>query len=96
MTFEETVETQFVKPIQVLLEAFSKEGADPEHAYFSGVLSIVEDKASEAQMLAAIIEFSRCAFLGFYYSESTQNQINDLLDYWIEIADTMSADSEPH
>jgi len=96
MTFEETVETQFVKPIQVLLEAFSTEGADAEHAYFSGVLSIVEDKASEVQMLAAIIELSRCAFLGFHYSESTQSQINDLLDYWIEIADTMSADSEPH
>jgi hypothetical protein len=96
MTFEETVETQFVKPIQALLQAFSKEGADAEHEYFSGVLSIVEDKSSEAQMLAAIIELSRCAFLGFYYSESTQSQINDLLDYWIEIAHTMSADAEMH
>ena len=96
MTFEEMVETQFVNPIQVLLQAFSKEGADAEHEYFSGVLSIVEDKSSEAQMLAAIIELSRCAFLGFYYTDSAQSQINDLLDYWIEVSHTMSADSEPH
>ncbi|HAY47181.1 MAG TPA: hypothetical protein DCY55_13005 [Gammaproteobacteria bacterium] len=96
MTFEETVETQFVQPVQALLQAFAKEGAEAEHQYFSGVLSIVEDKTSEAQMLAAIIELSRCAFLGFYYSEATQGQINDLLDYWIDVAHTMSADPEPH
>ena len=68
MTFEETVEMHFVQPIQVLLEAFAKEGAEAEHSYFSGVLAIVKDNASEAQMLAAVIELSRCAFLGFYYS----------------------------
>ena len=96
MTFEETVETKFVQPVQALLEALAKEGAEAEHKYFSGVLSIVEDKASEAQMLAAVIELSRCAFLGFYYSEATQSQINALLDYWIDVAHTMSADAEPH
>ena len=96
MTFEETVEIHFVQPIQVLLEAFAKEGAEAEHAYFSGVLAIVKDNASEAQMLAAVIELSRCAFLGFYYSPATHSQINDLLDYWIDIAHTMSADAEPH
>lgn len=96
MTFEEMVETQFVAPIKVLLESFVKEGADAEHEYFSGVLSIVQDNASQEQMITAIIELSRCMFLGFYYSESTQNQINDLLDYWIEVSHTMTADSAPH
>ncbi len=96
MTFDETVETQFIQPIRILLEAFAKEGAAAEHAYFSGVLNLVKYNTSEAQMLAAIIELSRCAFLGFNYSPATQSQINDLLDYWIDIAHTMSADTEPH
>ncbi len=96
MTFEEAVETQFVVPLLALLDTFSAEHADEEYAFFAGVLAMVEDKSSEVEMLGAIFELSRCAFLGFAYSPVAQSQINSLLDYWIEAAHTMSAEPTAH
>ena len=96
MNFEEMVESQFIEPLQALLKLFGDEGAVDEIVYFSGVLNMVEDTSSQEQMLAAIFELSRCAFLGFEYTAEANARINQLLDYWIEVSHTMSSTSDPH
>ena len=96
MNFEEIVESQFIEPLQALLKLFGDEGAVNEIVYFSGVLNMVEDTSSQEQMLGAIFELSRCAFLGFEYTAEANARINQLLDYWIDVSHTMSSTSDPH
>jgi hypothetical protein len=55
-----------------------------------------EDTSSQEQMLGAIFELSRCAFLGFEYTAEANARINQLLDYWIDVSHTMSSTSDPH
>ena len=49
------------------------------------------DPSDEPMILAATIELSKCAFLGFIYSQPAQIKIDRLLENAIDIAHTMSA-----
>ena len=81
-------------PIQELLVLFKAAHSDEEYIYFSGVLELIRDPGNEAEVITAVIELSKCAFLGFYYPDYIQEKINKLLDDSILIAHTMSADQQ--
>jgi len=95
-TFEQTVRDDFLEPLRQILNTLADEEAHSEFAFFSGVFTMVQDPASQEEVLMAIVELSNCAFLGFQYSETAQTQINALLDYWIEISHAMSASDQAH
>lgn len=94
-TFEETVQTELVTPMMELLELFTQEGADAEFAWFSGVLTMLGEPGDEEAVLAAVIELSKCAFLGFVYSPPAAEKIDSLLERAITLSHTMSAGSGP-
>ncbi len=52
---------------------------------------MLRDPSDEPMILAATIELSRCAFLGFVYSREAQTRIDKILEDAIDIAYTMSA-----
>ena len=93
--FEQLVISKIIDPINELLKQFESEGAYDEHVYSSGVVSMMTNPADQTQVITAVIELSRCAFLGFIYSPENQERINHILDDSILIAHTMSADIDP-
>lgn len=91
-SFEDIVRTEIVTPLMELLELFSDEGADAEFAWFTGVLHMLRDPGDEAMVLGAVIELSKCAFLGFSYSQEAAEKIDSILERAITLSHTMSAD----
>jgi len=89
--FSEIVETDLSGRIKSLCELFAKEEAMEEYTFFSGILTLLSDPNDEPMILTAVIELSRCAFLGFSYSMEAQIQIDELLDKAINLSETMSA-----
>ena len=89
--FAEIVEQDLSARVLRLCELFVEEGAEAECTFFSGILTMLSDPEDEAMILAAVIELSRCAFLGFNYSAQAQLQIDALLERAINLAETMSA-----
>lgn len=89
--FSEIVETDLSGRIKALCELFAKEEAMEEYTFFSGILTLLSDPNDEPMILTAVIELSRCAFLGFSYSMEAQLQIDELLDKAINLSETMSA-----
>ncbi len=89
--FSDIVEAQLTRPIEDLCGLFLDEKAHDEHIYFSGLVNMLSDPADEAMVLAATIELSRCAFLGFSYSVDAQQRIDKILEDAIDLAHTMSA-----
>ncbi|MFT7221578.1 MAG: hypothetical protein ACI8Z1_003200 [Candidatus Azotimanducaceae bacterium] len=89
--FSEIVETDLSGRIKLLCELFAKEEAIEEYTFFSGILTLLSDPNDEPMILTAVIELSRCAFLGFSYSIEAQAQIDQLLERAINLSETMSA-----
>ncbi|MGB1757469.1 MAG: hypothetical protein ACPHHQ_11810 [Pseudomonadales bacterium] len=81
-TFAETVTRDVVEPLKELCELLSEEAAYAEFAWFSAVLT-------------AVIELSKCAFLGFFFSHEAAEKIDGILERAITLSHTMSASSEP-
>lgn len=90
-SFAEIVDAQLTQPVRALCELFANEEAHDELTFFSGILNMLSDGSDEEMILAATIELSKCAFLGFSYSPQAKQQIDDLLDNAINLAHTMSA-----
>ncbi len=91
MDFSDVVTEKLTKPLNNLCELFELEAAEQELTYFRGILTMLADPGDEPMVLAATIELSKCAFLGFEYSPIAQMWINQILDDAIELAHTMSA-----
>ena len=89
--FSEIISEKLTRPIVDLCELFSEEKAFEEYSFFSGILTMLVDPSDEPMILAATIELSKCAFLGFVYSEAAQVKIDRILEDAIDIAHTMSA-----
>ena len=68
-------------------------GEMDQFVYFSGVLEMLSDPNDEFSVIAASIELSRCAFLGFQYTPEIQTMVNEILDQAIRLSSTMSSDS---
>ena len=94
MDFADVVQTQFKEPLEKLCEALMENGEMEQYLFFSGILDMLGDPGNEVSVIAASIELSRCAFLGFQYSPAIQNQVNQVLDQAISISTTMSSDSQ--
>ncbi|MEC8645258.1 MAG: hypothetical protein VXX78_07845, partial [Pseudomonadota bacterium] len=65
--FSEIINERLTRPIGDLCELFAEEKAFEEYSFFSGILSMLVDPSDEPMILAATIELSKCAFLGFIY-----------------------------
>ena len=89
--FSEIINERLTRPIGDLCELFAEEKAFEEYSFFSGILSMLADPSDEPMILAATIVLSKCAFLGFIYSQPAQIKIDRLLEDAIDIAHTMSA-----
>mgnify|MGYP001166693169 CR=1 FL=1 len=89
--FSEIINERMTRPIGDLCELFAEEKAFEEYSFFAGILSMLADPSDEPMILAATIELSKCAFLGFVYSEAAQVRIDRILEDAIDIAHTMSA-----
>lgn len=91
--FPEVVTRDLVEPLKDLCVLFDAEQANQEFAFFSNLLFHLRDPADEAEVLYAVIELSKCAFLGFDYSDQARLQIDALLERAITLSHTMSADN---
>ncbi len=91
MEFAEVVKKQIKEPLEALCDTLICEGEVEQFVFFSGVVEMLRDPADEASVIAASIELSRCAFLGFIFSPAIQTQVNQVLDQAIEISTTMSS-----
>jgi hypothetical protein len=70
---------------------FVAEEAMAEFAFFANLLFMLSDPEDEVHVLEAVIELSKCAFVGLSYSAEAQVQIDSLLGRAIDVAHTMSA-----
>ncbi len=68
-----------------------EEGEVDQHSVFAGLLPLLAEPEREEMVLAAVIELSKCAFLGFQFSPVVALQIDQLLERSIDLAHTMSA-----
>lgn len=89
--FHEIVDARLTQPILALCQLFADEEAYEPYTFFSGVLNLLADPNDEEMILAATIELSKCAFLGFDYSVEAQIRIDKILEDAIDLAHTMSA-----
>ena len=89
--FSQIVEQDLTQPILELCQLFADEQAYDQHTFFSGILNMLADPSDEEMILAAVIELSRCAFLGFDYSLEAQLRIDAILEKAINLSHTMSA-----
>ena len=93
MDFSDVVEAEFKKPLEKLCDHLMHAGEMDQFVYFSGVLEMLSDPSDEFSVIAASIELSRCAFLGFQYTPDIQIMVNEILDQAITLSSTMSSDS---
>jgi len=91
MDFQEIVYNELTLPILALCEVMVEEGQMDQHAFFASLLPLLAEPEREEMVLAAVIELSKCAFLGFQFSPSVALQIDQLLERSIDLAHTMSA-----
>lgn len=92
MEFSEVVYRELTQPIEMLCEVLRQEGEVDQYEYFTALLPLLAEPEREEMVLAAVIELSKCAFLGFEYSPLVALQIDQLLERSIDLAHTMSAD----
>ncbi|MCB1645622.1 MAG: hypothetical protein KDI36_09225 [Pseudomonadales bacterium] len=90
-SFAGIVERDIAQPILEICKTLQREGNTDPFIFFSGIHNMLLEPDNEPMVLAAVIELSRCAFLGFQYSPEVALQIDVLLDKSINIAHTMSA-----
>ncbi len=91
MEFNEIVNTDITQPLVTLCEVLCEEGEGEQHAFFAGLLPLLVEPAREEMVLAAVIELSKCVFLGFQFSPTAALLIDQLLERSINLAHTMSA-----
>ena len=94
--FADVVTSEVVEPLRLVCKILAEENNSAAFTFFSSLLFQLDDPADEALVLVTVIELSKCAFLGFYFSPVAQTAINDLLDRAIALSHTMSADNEAH
>lgn len=92
MDFSEIVYRELTQPIEMLCQVLHQEGESDQYEFFTGLLPLLAEPEREEMVLAAVIELSKCAFLGFEYSPLVALQIDQLLARSIDLAHTMSAD----
>jgi hypothetical protein len=93
--FKDIVITDIRTPLEQLCELLLSEGELDQSVFFRSVLDMLAEPGDEASVIAAAIELSKCAFLGFEYSFVAQTQINLILDKAIVIS-TMMSESRAH
>jgi hypothetical protein len=91
VSFDKVVTDQVVDPIKALCELFLEEQAHNEFAFFSNILFMLREPGNEVAVLEAVIELSKCAFVGLSYSVAAQHQIDGILVQAITLSHTMSA-----
>ena len=91
--FPAVVTRDLVQPLKDLCILFEAEQAYQEFAFFSNLLFHLRDPRDETEVLYAVIELSKCAFLGFDYSDQARLQMDALLERAITLSHTMSADN---
>ena len=91
MDFQNLVYDEITLPILALCQILVEEGEIDQHAFFAGLLPLLADPERQEMVLAAVIELSKCAFLGFQFSPPVALQIDRLLERSIDLAHTMSA-----
>lgn len=92
-SFDSVVTDQVVDPIKVLCELFLEEQAHNEFAFFSNILFMLREPGNEVAVLEAVIELSKCAFVGLNFSAAAQQQIDGILEQAITLSHTMSGSS---
>jgi len=90
-SFGSVVTEEVVVPIKALCELFLEEQAHSEFAFFSNILFMLREPGNEIAVLEAIIELSKCAFVGLNFSAAAQQQIDTILERAITLSHTMSA-----
>ncbi len=94
--FADVVKSEVIEPLKVVCKVLADDQNNEAFAFFSNLLYQLDDPTDEALVLVTVIELSKCAFLGFYFSPGAQAAINNLLDRSIEMSHTMSAGNEAH
>ncbi len=96
-SFGAVVTKEVAEPLKALCDFFAEEGSHNEFAFFANVLFMLRDPENEVAVLEAVIELSKCAFVGLSFSPVAQIQIDSILERAITLSHTMSAprDAEP-
>ena len=90
-SFASVVTEEMVEPIKDLCEYFSEEDCQNEFAFFANILFMLREPGSEVAVLEAVIELSKCAFVGLSFSPIAQAKIDSILERAITLSHTMSA-----
>ena len=90
-SFAAIVTEEIVEPVKELCEYFVAENSQDEFAFFANVLFMLKDPGSEVAVLEAVLELSKCAFVGLNFSPIAQVQIDSILERAITLSHTMSA-----
>ena len=90
--FADVVVTEIREPLQAVCKILADESNHVAYAFFANLLFGLDDPSDEAAVIMTVIELSKCAFLGFEYTATQQEAINELLDRAIAVSTTMSAD----
>jgi hypothetical protein len=93
MEFNQIIEDELKLPLISLCGILASEEEFEQFAFFAAIIPLLEDENREDQVLLAVLELSRCAFLGFHYSPTTALLIDQLLERAITLSHTMSAES---
>ena len=93
MYFADVVQSEIKEPLESLCEALLKSGETEQYIFFSGIVDMLREPGDELSVIAASIELSRCAFLGFQYAPAIQAEVNQILDQAIALSATMSSES---
>jgi hypothetical protein len=90
-SFSGVVTDQIVEPLKALCDLFVDEQAHNEFAFFANVLFMLREPGNEVAVLEAVIELSKCAFVGLEFSYEAQQQVDAILERAITLSYTMSA-----
>lgn len=94
-SFASVVTEEIVEPLKDLCEYFSEEESQNEFAFFANVLFMLRDPGNEIAVLEAVIELSKCAFVGLVFTPVAQVKIDSILERAITLSHTMSAPGDP-
>ncbi len=95
-SFASIVTVEVIKPIKELCEYFSATDAHNELSFFANILFMLRDPGNELAVLEAVIELSKCRFVGLDFSLEAEEKINVILDQAITLSHTMSAPRDSH
>ncbi len=94
-SFAFVVTEEIVEPLKELCEQFVEEESHNEFAFFANVLFMLREPENELAVLEAVIELSKCAFVGLSFSHLAQAKIDSILERAITLSHTMSAPGHP-